>query len=126
MRYRFFTISIRDDGAAAEELNRFLAAHRIISVDRHLIADAANSAWAVCVAFDDPGSVVAAARSPAGKRGKIDYRDVLTEPEFAVFARLRALRKDQADADAVPAYAVPRRRTENAARTGGRRFPPCQ
>ena len=41
-----------------------------------------------------------------GKRGKVDFKDVLSDPEFAVFARLRALRKEKADAEGVPAYAL--------------------
>ena len=40
------------------------------------------------------------------KRGKVDFRDILTDAEFAVFARLRAARKERADADGIPAYAV--------------------
>ena len=31
---------------------------------------------------------------------------MLTDPEFAVFARLRALRMERADAEGVPAYAL--------------------
>src|SRR5258708_6077792 len=105
MQFRFFTIPVHDSGGAAEELNRFLNAHRILAVERHLLADAANSAWVVCVSFDEAG---AARRTvPASPRGpKVDYREVLSEPEFAVFARLRALRKPQADQEGVPPYAV--------------------
>ncbi len=42
----------------------------------------------------------------SGKRGKIDYREVLSEPDFALFAKLRAVRKTLADKDGVPAYAL--------------------
>ena len=40
------------------------------------------------------------------RRGKVDFKEVLSDPEFAVFARLRALRKERADAEGVPAYAL--------------------
>jgi superfamily II DNA helicase RecQ len=33
---------------------------------------------------------------------RTDYREVLSEPDFAVFARLRILRKQVAEAEAVP------------------------
>ena len=42
----------------------------------------------------------------AASKGKIDYREVLNEQDFAVFARLRTLRKELADGEGIPAYAV--------------------
>jgi superfamily II DNA helicase RecQ len=101
MQVRFFTVPLHDGEPAAEELNTFLNAHRIIAVDRQFVHDGPNSAWAVCVSY-----VQASTRPPSGKRGKIDYRDVLSETDFAVFAKLRALRKTLADKEGVPAYAL--------------------
>lgn len=102
MKLRFFTIPIRGGGGdAADELNRFLSAHRILSVDRSFVQDGANSAWALCVSFET------AEESPqVGKRGKIDYREVLNEQDFAAFAKLRTLRKELAEKEGIPAYAV--------------------
>ena len=90
---------------AATVLNQFLAGHRILAIDRQFIANGANSAWAVCVSFDD-SSADATPRSSIGKRGKVDFKDMLSPPEFAVFSRLRALRKERADAEGMPAYAL--------------------
>jgi superfamily II DNA helicase RecQ len=42
----------------------------------------------------------------AVKRKRVDYREVLGESEFGVYAELRRLRKHLADRDGVPAYAV--------------------
>lgn len=101
MQLRFFTIPIRGGEEAAEELNRFLGMHRILTIDRSFVQDGANSAWALCVSFESSEG-----RSPMGKRGKIDYREVLNEQDFAVFARLRTLRKELAEGEGIPAYAV--------------------
>jgi superfamily II DNA helicase RecQ len=38
--------------------------------------------------------------------GKVDYREVLPPEQFERFSRLRALRKELADKEAVPPYAV--------------------
>ena len=65
------------------------------------VHDGSNSVWALCVSY-----VQTANRPTAGRRGKIDYRDVLSEADFGVFAKLRALRKTLADAEGVPAYAL--------------------
>jgi superfamily II DNA helicase RecQ len=101
MLLRFFTIPVCNGEAAAEDLNRFLGSHRIIAIDRQFVHDGANSAWALCVSY-----VQTANRPPASRRGKIDYRDVLSEADFSVFAKLRALRKTLADVEGVPAYAL--------------------
>ena len=101
MLLRFFTVPLCGGEEAAEELNRFLGAYRIVTIDRQFVQDGPNSVWALCVTY-----VQASSRALSGKRGKIDYRDVLSEPDFAVFARLRALRKTLADKEGVPAYAL--------------------
>lgn len=102
MHLRFFTVPIHGGEEVAAELNRFLGAHRILATDRSLVQDGANSAWALCVSFEP-----AADPSQPAKRGsKIDYREVLNEQDFAVFARLRTLRKELADGEGIPAYAV--------------------
>ena len=38
--------------------------------------------------------------------GRIDYKEVLSAPEFERFARLRLLRKELAEKEGVPAYAI--------------------
>ena len=90
MQFRFFTIPGHHGGGAADDLNQFLNAHRILAVDRHLLADAANSTGAVCVSSDEGGATRRGA-PPSAKTAKVDYRELLSEPEFAVCARLRAL-----------------------------------
>ena len=107
LKFQFILVPVRDSDAEAAALNAFLAAHRVLSVERQFIADGANSAWAVCICFDDGVSTAVSAKTLAGvRRGKVDFKEVLSDPEFAVFARLRALRKERADAEGVPAYAL--------------------
>ena len=55
------------------------------------------------VDFLDPSQK---ASSSSGKRNRIDYREVLSEEEFAIYSRLRDLRKSIAESEAVPVYAV--------------------
>ena len=104
MQYRFFTIPIREPDEGMAELNRFLAGHRILAVDRQFVQDASNSAWAICISFDSGEATQPGRSASMARRGKVDFKDILSEPEFAVFARLRALRKEKADAEGVPAY----------------------
>ena len=41
-----------------------------------------------------------------GGKGRIDYKEVLSEADFTVFAKLRELRKTFAEKEAVPAYSI--------------------
>lgn len=101
MKYRFFTIPANAPDPAQEELNRFCAGQRVVSVDKQFVQDAERSYWAFCIGYLDSQD------SPkATAKGKIDYREVLNEQDFAVFARLRTLRKELADGEGIPAYAV--------------------
>jgi len=102
MQLRFFSIPVLGGDEATEELNRFLAGHRILAVDRQLVQDGANSLWTVCVSYEQPGD----SRPPSGRRGKVDYREVLSEADFTLYARLRTLRKEIADAEGVPLYSL--------------------
>ncbi len=103
MQLRFFTIPVFGGEPIAEELNRFLAAQRILVVERHLVQDGGASAWAICVAFEPVGE---GGRPPATRRGKVDYREVLSEVDFNAYARLRSLRKEIAEQEGVPVYAL--------------------
>jgi superfamily II DNA helicase RecQ len=106
MQLRFFVIPVHNPSEAEAELNRFLASHRVVAVERHLIADGPRSVWAVCV--EVTGSAPAAAKGSAGRATgeRIDYREVLPPADFAVFAKLREWRKTVSNTEAVPPYAV--------------------
>lgn len=115
MRLHFITIPVFESAAAEAELNRFLASHRVLAVDRQLVVDGTRSAWAVCVSFvERAGSVGEAAPAvnpgagaeTGGARAQVDYRAVLSPGDFSVFVRLRTLRKSIAERDGVPAYAI--------------------
>jgi superfamily II DNA helicase RecQ len=101
MRYKFFTIPVSNPEDAEAELNRFLAAHRILNVESNFVSNTDNSYWALCVRYttEQPGPQV-------GKRAKLDYKELLSEDEFSLFVKLRELRKRIADEEAVPPYAL--------------------
>ncbi len=107
MKYRFFHILARDSAAETEILNRFLAERRIVAVDRQFVADGCNSFWAFSVTYRDGASALEPV-SALGRpdKAKIDYREVFDERDFATFAALRTLRKELAEAEGVPAYAL--------------------
>ncbi len=63
--------------------------------------DGPGSYWTFCVGYLDGTE-----KLPVMRKGRIDYREVLNERDFAVFAKLRRLRKEIAEREGVPAYAL--------------------
>src|SRR5437870_1589459 len=104
MALRFFTIPVRQASQAEAELNGFLSSQRVLAVDRQFVNVGENSFWALCVDYLPSSSGVSGEAS--GKKGRIDYREELSPQAFAVFARLRDLRKQIAQAEAVPVYTI--------------------
>ncbi|ETW98181.1 MAG: hypothetical protein ETSY1_19830 [Candidatus Entotheonella factor] len=97
MKMQFFSIPVLDPASAGDALNVFLAAHQVVQVDRQFVADGANSLWSVCVSYIDGEG----RPEPERRSKRVDYREVLPAHEFAVFDKLRALRKELSDAEGV-------------------------
>jgi superfamily II DNA helicase RecQ len=108
MSFQLFTIPIQDGGQASAELNTFLQSHKVLSVDRRWVEQGSASFWCFCVDYlpHASGGSPAGAGRPGFPRGKVDYREVLKPEEFAVFVKLRDLRKEIAQAEAVPVYTI--------------------
>lgn len=117
MSLHFFAIPALDPRPAQDELNCFCASQRLVAVERQFVADGANSFWAVCVtvaegagplpdALKAPERRSGARSGPGEAGGRIDYKAVLSEADFAVYAELRAWRKTAAEREGVPIYAV--------------------
>ena len=87
MQFKIFNIPVPGSEAEVEEMNRFLRGNRVVAVEKQLINVGNTSAT-------------------GERKEKVDYRNVLDAPTFEIFSKLRVLRKQIADNDAVPAYAV--------------------
>lgn len=106
----YFSIPAQQPEPAASELNHCLATRRVAQVQQQLVADGGNSFWAVAVSVIDGDARTGAAQATAGDNGRrrnsIDYRELLAADEFALYDQLRSARKQAAEADGVPTYAV--------------------
>jgi len=103
MPFEFIQIPANGQGSAKEELNRLLRGGRIASVRKEFVAHGEDSFWAFCIEFLDGALGMDKSR---GGGPKIDYKEVLDEVHFAVFARLRDLRKVMSEKEAIPAYSI--------------------
>jgi superfamily II DNA helicase RecQ len=108
MGFRFFTIPVQDVGQASAELNAFLGNHKVLAVDRRWVEQGPSSFWCFCIDYlESPngGGGVEIGR-PNVHRSKVDYREVLPPEQFTRFVKLRDLRKEIAQAEAVPVYTI--------------------
>ena len=101
MKFEFFSIPACNPGEGKQELNAFCGSHRIATMEKQFVPNGDQSYWAICVSYLENDKKIIA----AGKN-KVDYREILEENEFAVFVKLRSLRKALADHGGVPAYAL--------------------
>ena len=105
MQFKIFNIPIPESEIAIEEMNRFLRGNRIVAIEKEFINIRDVHYWSFCIQYIY--AAVGLQNATQGERKeKIDYKNVLDGPTFEVFSKLRAYRKQIAENDAVPAYAV--------------------
>jgi len=99
MQYRVFAIPVTGSSDLEDELNQFLRSHRIVSVQKTVEVVDGAPRWCFCLEYLEGGA-------PTGRSKRVDYKEHLSEEDFAVFARLRDARKALAESQAIPVYAV--------------------
>lgn len=103
MRMHFVVVPVFESAEAEADLNRFLASHRVLSIEREFLSAGPRSAWAVCIHYVEGKAPSIAEQN---RKKSVDYREVLSEEDFARYASLRSLRKELAEKQGVPAYTL--------------------
>ena len=106
MPFKFFHIPIRDPGPAEAELNAFLASHKVLAVERRWVEEGPDSFWSFCIDYMTQHSPASNTSSRKRRSQGKDYKELLSPEDFAQYAKLRDLRKEIAQAEAVPIYTV--------------------
>ncbi len=105
MKFQLFTLPVHDDNNASQLLNSFCSQHRVTQIEKHFVADAQHSFWSICVTYvDSTGALLP--EDNAKRKKTIDYKEVLNEDDFSLYAQLRDLRKTIAERDGTPPYNV--------------------
>jgi superfamily II DNA helicase RecQ len=105
MKIKFFVIAARHPESGEVELNRFCSQHRISFIEKHLIADGADSFWSICVTWMD-GEAAPSLANDNRNKAVVDYKNVLSPHDFSLYLELRNYRKALADQQGVPPYAL--------------------
>ena len=102
MQVKLFQISAGDTGALQEELNVFLRTHRILSVREELVSGSGGVFWCFCVKYV-AGEI---SSDKYSKKGRVDYREKLSEEAFGVFLKLKQCRKEIAEEQSLKLYMI--------------------
>ena len=106
MQIKIFTIPILSDDRDTEELNHFLRANKVIDIKKDVVLLDGNSCWSFCVTYIPSIFSVDNHQTSSNRQMKVDYKEILDAKTFDRFAKMRKLRKQIADNEAIPAYAV--------------------
>jgi superfamily II DNA helicase RecQ len=101
-QYISFYVSPFGERSVTDELNTFLRSHRIINIEKKLIDGERGTGWVFLVEYGNE-SGKNASNAPSQR---IDYREILNPAEYALYDKLRKLRKELADKSGIPVYAV--------------------
>lgn len=105
MQVKIFTIPLFDNASATEELNAFLRGQKVLTIDKQQVITDGQAFWTFCVTYL-PQTNYGNAGQGQPRAAKVDYKEVLDAETFAIFSQLRSIRKQIAEQEAVPAYAV--------------------
>ena len=96
---QFVTFDVRQNNA--EELNKFLKSHRILSIST--VFNQLDGSWSFCIEYIPDESFL---KDKEKHFGRIDYREKLSAEDFAKFRALRDTRKALSEELNVPAYVI--------------------
>lgn len=105
MQVKLFTIPLFDNETELNEMNGFLRAQKVLTIDKQFVSVGENAYWSFCITYLQLSKQSTIAQN-AQRQNKIDYKEVLDVATFAIFSTLRTIRKQIAENEAVPAYAV--------------------
>ena len=99
-QYASFFVSPFGEKSVTDELNVFLRSHRIVNVEKKLIDGERGTGWVFIIEYGSEGGN----KNASNTSQRIDYREVLNADEYALFDKLRNLRKELADKSGIPVW----------------------
>jgi superfamily II DNA helicase RecQ len=101
-QYASFFVSPFGEKSVTDELNLFLRSHRIVNVEKRLIDGERGTGWVFMVEYGNTDNK----NTSNSSSSRIDYREVLNPTEYAIYDKLRNLRKEISEKAGIPVYAV--------------------
>jgi len=104
VQLKFFNIPFSHLEGAEDKLNSFLRSVRVVDMERHFVEAGSRSFWTVAIEYHTGSESKKNKKNDT--RAKVDYKAVLSQEDFSVFARLRDWRKDEAAREGIPVYVI--------------------
>jgi len=104
LQYKFFMVPAKGNQDVENEMNQFMNSCRVTHIQREWIANGENSFWSIVVEHESVAGQAKAYGKSYGKR--IDYREILSPDDFALFANLRDWRKEKSEKENSKAYVI--------------------
>lgn len=102
MQFKVISIPVVGGEAVNEALNAFLRGNRILQVEQQLVSSSEGTYWTFCIKYIAGEGI----SSGGKKKERKDYKQILPEAAFSRFSKYRVIRKQLAEADGIPAFAV--------------------
>jgi superfamily II DNA helicase RecQ len=103
LQYASFLLPLYAENTEQESLNRFLRGHRVVQTRKELVSTEGISSWAILVEYLDSPDKTSGDQQI---KSKVDYKEILNAVDFALFSKLREVRKKLAEDNGLPVYAV--------------------
>ncbi len=98
-QYRTFKVGITEK--SAEELNRFLRTHTIVSIEKNIVLDGESSFYIFLVEYQSEVS-----GNGYERKQKKDWSEGLNEKQMAAYVEIKEYRNGVAKNDGVPPFAL--------------------
>jgi len=99
MQIKIFTVPIPGGEEINEEMNTFLRSKKVLQTESRLVQNSSGTFWCFCIRYLDE-------QFRKSGRKKVDYRQELDKESFQRFTGMRRIRKQLADKEGIPAFAV--------------------
>jgi superfamily II DNA helicase RecQ len=103
LQYAAFLLPLHAGSSEQDELNRFLRGHRIVQIRKELVESQGAGNWAILAEYLDSPEKNSGDQQI---KGKVDYKEILNAADFALFSKLREVRKKLSEENGLPVYAV--------------------
>lgn len=106
MGYAHFLIPA-EGGDAEKRLNEFLRTHAVLKMELRFAERLEGLFWVYAIHYDEaPGARDSSAPQRELGKDRIDYQQTLSEPDFALYVKLRDWRKAVAEEQGVPQFSI--------------------
>ncbi len=105
LQYKFFRIPVFEPEWAENELNSFIRNVRAVNVTKEFVAQGDYPFWNIVVEYVIKNEPVPG-RESENRKGKIDYKEILSNEDFEVYSKIRDWRKKTAIQNGLQVYNI--------------------